>query len=493
MKKINNKNLFFLVLGAIAICEVISFTGFFIPQVVNIFTALVILATLFITLKKPAYGFLILLAELLVGSQGYLLWIGETGNHISLRIALWIIVMVIWFVKEIERYVKEKDLVKNWISLSVYFPFLLLLIALIVATVNGFLFHNDSNLIFIEAKRWLYILTIIPLLLTLREKGMRQDFSIVIAAACTWLALKTLLLLYIFSHGLVVSEVIYAWTRADLLGEITTLANGFSRVFLQSQVFAVPAFIFSAVIFLKTLINKNWKITKSVVGYAIASALFLSVIIISLSRSFWFGLAVGALVILFTIFAVFRPNIKQCLKAMLALAAVALTTIVILFITLEFPFPKPLFGFNASLLSDRANANDAAADSRWALLPVMNQAIFKHPIMGYGLGKTLTYKSSDPRVVKSSTNGTYTTNAFEWGWLDIWLKLGSLGMLAYLWFLLSIMKQAILKIKTNPYKSVASIGAMFALIALNIFTPYLNHPLGFAYLAIIMVNLSMEE
>jgi len=493
MRKISNKNLFFLVLGLIILCEIISFTGFFIPVVVNIFTALVIVVTLFVALRKPAYGFLILLAELIIGSQGYLLWIGHTGNHISLRIALWIVVMVIWLVKEVTAVIKTKKLAVHFSSFSFYFPFLLLLVALVAAGVNGFIAHNDSNFIFIEAKRWLYIITLIPLVIILKEEDLRQDFSMVVSAAVVWVALKTLILLYIFSHGLALTEVIYAWTRADLLGEITTLSNGFSRVFLQSQVFAIPAFIFSLAILFKTLVTRKWQISKSVVVYGLASALFLAVIIISLSRSFWFGLGIGLFIILLILLRWLRPSINQVFKGALYLIAIGLTTIIILFVTLEFPFPKPLFSFNASLLSDRASTNDAAADSRWALLPIMNQAIFEQPVFGFGLGKTLTYKTSDPRVVKSSTNGKYTTNAFEWGWLDLWLKLGIFGIIAYLWLLLAIAKQAILKIKTNPGQSLACIGAILALVALNVFTPYLNHPLGFAYLAIIMIVLAYKD
>lgn len=220
-----------------------------------------------------------------------------------------------------------------------------------------------------------------------------------------------------------------------------------------------------------------------------ASALFASVVITSLSRSFWFGLSLGLVFILLIILRFLKPSLKQIFVSLIYLISVGLMTVIILFITLEFPVPKPLFSFSTNLLSDRATMNDAAADSRWALLPVMNDAILKQPIFGYGLGKTLTYHSSDPRVIKSSGNGIYTTDAFEWGWLDLWLKLGVLGIIGYLWLLLAILKKAVLKIKTNPYQALAVVGSVLALVGLNVFTPYLNHPLGFGYLAIIMAIL----
>jgi hypothetical protein len=489
MKKLSNKNLFWLTLSLIILCEIISLIGFFKPIIVNIVALLIILVTIFITIKRPVNGFLIILAELLVGSQGYLLWLGSAHSRISLRIALWIIVMGIWLIKEAIKFIKTKKINEEFFNFSYYFPFLLLLISLATAIVIGFIDHNNLSLILTEAKRWLFIITLIPLVIIFKDEKSRQDLTMVGSAAVIWLSFKTLILLYIFSHGLIIAGAIYSWTRFDLLGEITTLANGFSRVFLQSQVYAILAFFFSLVLLFKELINKTFKISKKVIGYSFASALFLAVIIISLSRSFWFGLGLGLLFILAIILRWLRPTIKQFFISLLYLLGVGVLTIIILFITLEFPLPKPLFSFSANLLSDRATTNDAAADSRWSLLPVMDQAMISNPIFGYGLGKTLTYHSSDPRVIKTSGNGLYTTDAFEWGWLDLWLKLGVLGIIAYLWLLLAIFKKAVLKIKTNPYQSLAVIGSILALVGLNVFTPYLNHPLGFGYLAIIMAIL----
>lgn len=247
MKNLNNKHFFFLTLGIIIICEIISWLGFFNSLIVNIFTSLIILATIFITLKKPVYGFLILTTELLIGSQGYLLWLGQTGHHLSLRIVLWIIVMAIWIIKEISEFIKTKKIPERFFYFSYYFPFLLLLISLIAAVIIGFINHNGISLIFIEAKRWLYIIAIIPLVILFKDEKDRHDLVIVGSAAVIWIAFKTLFLLYIFSHGLFISSIIYSWTRADLLGEITKLQNGFSRVFstITGLCYSGSAFFFS--------------------------------------------------------------------------------------------------------------------------------------------------------------------------------------------------------------------------------------------------------
>jgi UDP-N-acetylmuramoyl-L-alanyl-D-glutamate--2,6-diaminopimelate ligase len=48
------------------------------------------------------------------------------------------------------------------------------------------------------------------------------------------------------------------------------------------------------------------------------------------------------------------------------------------------------------------------------LLPILFDGVKRHPVLGSGFGATVTYKSSDPRVV-AATGGVYTNYAFEPG------------------------------------------------------------------------------
>jgi len=149
-----------------------------------------------------------------------------------------------------------------------------------------------------------------------------------------------------------------------------------------------------------------------------------------------------------------------------------------------FPWPTTLGGFNATaLLSDRATGltGEAGASSRWQLLPPLWQEIKQAPIMGQGFGATVTYLTSDPRVLAASPSGVYTTYAFEWGWLDVWLKLGILGLLAYLILFAKIIFAGL---KINTALSLSLTGGLIILAAVNIFSPYVNHPLGIGYLLI---------
>lgn len=463
-KLLRDNKIFLISLTAIILIEAASFAFFQNPLATSLSAAIVLIAVLIIALKNPAYGLIILLAELIIGSQGYLLWLGESENRLSLRIALWIVVMAVWFVRQKHLLAELKHWPYRW-------SFFSLVAMIVLAALIGFLFNNEPTLIFTEAKRWVYLAALIPLSLVFKDKATRELLWPVIGAALLWVALKTLLTVYIFSHGFAIIEVFYQWTRFNLLGEITPLTNGFSRVFLQSQVFAIPAFLISLSLFLR----------KHKALDAIAAALFLAVILTSLSRSFWVGTLAGLTVMALAALITLRPKLSKIIKSLGASLIVAFGGILILFLIVRFPLPEPTSEINASLFKDRATGFEAAAASRWALLPVMGEALKKSPLLGYGLGKELTYKTSDPRVLQHTPDGLYKTNAFEWGWLDIWLKLGLLGLAAYIWFLIILAK----------HLDIVGLGALAALVILHIFTPYLNHPLGFGYLALAIAGITM--
>jgi hypothetical protein len=122
---------------------------------------------------------------------------------------------------------------------------------------------------------------------------------------------------------------------------------------------------------------------------------------------------------------------------------------------------------------------EEAASSRWNLLPPLWTAIKHNAIGGAGFGATVTYVSNDPRVRALNPTGLYTTSSFEWGYLDIWLKIGLVGMLVYAWIIWKITIKA-LKYDV-PSRLISSLGPIFGLLAVlsvHIGSPYLNHPLG---------------
>ena len=168
---------------------------------------------------------------------------------------------------------------------------------------------------------------------------------------------------------------------------------------------------------------------------------------------------------------------------MLFVAFIAATGLI--FAVARFPFPKPSPADLTVAAQSRLEAGEAG-QSRWNLLPPLWHAVAKHPILGSGFGTTVTYISNDPRVREVSPTGEYTTYAFEWGWLDVWVKLGAVGLILYLG-LLAYIGRALAQCARTSTPCLAGLAVLIALAAVSVFTPYLNHPLGLGILTLLTI------
>ncbi len=205
--------------------------------------------------------------------------------------------------------------------------------------------------------------------------------------------------------------------------------------------------------------------------------------LVSMSRSNWVGFIVA--IILLAIFSYAKYKYKGLINFSLLFVSLLLASFVLIVVLVKFPYPKAIGGFTTGdLLTERASEikNEAGVSSRWNLLPELTKEIKSSLFLGKGFGSTVTYVSNDPRVRNNNKDGVYTTFAFEWGWLDVFLKLGFLGVLSYFLFLVIIIIKTskdllILKSKDRDV-IIALLISIVSLSAINFFSPYLNHPLG---------------
>ena len=171
----------------------------------------------------------------------------------------------------------------------------------------------------------------------------------------------------------------------------------------------------------------------------------------------------------------------------------AILSIALVFGIVKFPYPRPTAAFDLSLLSERAGkiSGEAGVSSRWNLLPPLLREIKQAPLLGKGFGATVTYKTQDPRVLEQNPSGEYTTYAFEWGYLDIWLKLGLIGLLVYIALLGKIFIEGI---KTS-YKllCISLLSGLVMIMVTSFFSPYLNHPLGIGYVILTSLILGQKK
>ncbi|MFA5420591.1 MAG: O-antigen ligase family protein [Patescibacteria group bacterium] len=465
----------------------ISLVSFNFPLLNLIMFSSIALAFVVASVYKFEWGMYVILFEIFLNSMGYIFYYEGDGFKISLRIAIWLLFMAIFLAKiivgkiNIEKIFKEIRFNKAFVFLGFF---------IVVALLNG-LTNNSFGDVFSDFNSFLFFLLLLPFYYIFSEKSREkstiiwQNIVVIFTSVILYICFKSLLFLFLFSHDLrpIISDL-YSWTRLNLLGEITRMEDGFYRMFFQNQIFLLLAFLFSlSCLFFKK--NKN-----NFYGLILLNSIILSVIIISFSRSFWVGLI--ASIFLLIVGSFFKLKTKKTILNILKTLTISIISLILIFIVIRFPWPKIQTDFSMSDISERASikTEESAVSSRWALLDVMKVEIKENIFLGGGFGYRLEYKSSDPRVLETSADGTYSTYAFEWAWLDILLKMGIFGFISYILLFFLILKDSLFAfLKSSNYYFIAIFLSTITISVVNFFTPYLNHPLGITYLIIIIMFL----
>lgn len=465
--------------------ELISLASFSFPEIRNLTFILIILFTVIFGFIRSEYALYILIAELVIGSKGYLFALTFDDYSLSIRIGLFLVVISLWASSLLRRGgLKRLFDILGRIPKWTYVFFVLVLWGIIRGAVNG----NEFQDIFLNANNWFYFALFPVFVDWIRTNEQIKAVLSVAAGALLAVVLKTFALLFVFSHKIFyVNAILYHWVRRTGIGEIAEIGGGFYRIFLQTHVWPFLFFFIFLTIFLVALKRKSDKLI-----IWCLQALCAAVVIISLSRSFWLSGFAAMIIFLFTFKRVFKD--AAILRLIKVLASLAVISFGLIAIIVYFPYPKPASyeGYTLmDLLSDRvSDATEAAAKSRWNLLPVLWNAIKNDWFLGSGFGTILTYRNEGPYNLERSVEGWYSHYAFEWGWLDIWLKMGIIAVVVYLGLLISIVRSglSVARKKVDSFSSALAFGGAFSVIALGIThftTPYLDHPLGIGFLMLI--------
>ncbi len=480
--------------------ELLSFCAWIFP-VFNTFCFFIILAlVLLLSLKNLSHGLLIASSELIIGSYGYLfsLNISQGANIISLRLGIFIVIMLAWAINTVrgDGFQSYWSRLKNFHFFRYY---LLLAIALVWGFVFALIRGNDFGNIFLDFNNWLFFLYLLPLIAVGHEEKFWSSLKIVALACLLWLIIKTLLLFYIFSHQFIWAlPEVYRWVRDTRVGEITQFKGSFYRIFLQSQIYCLLAFFIFLPTIKKTLSRR----------YLIFLVGCLSVVLTSFSRSFWAGFVLGLItaggLLVYKLWITAhgsKESFKRFFIYVLHFLTVCFLAFILIFAVAYAP-PKAKTNLMASL-GQRATEIEAAGSSRLSMLKPLLISIVNHPIIGSGFGTTVTYESLDPRIIPATAGGSgeFTTYAFEWGYLDLLLKIGLFGVFIYLLLIYKLLQTLWQQVKSaisNQQSAISNLSlglslAIIALLAVNIFTPYLNHPLGIGFVLVVSVWLSYNQ
>ncbi|MCR4280504.1 MAG: O-antigen ligase family protein [Candidatus Komeilibacteria bacterium] len=453
----------------IAIVEGLSFWAWQSEILANIAWVLIVLLTAVVSWRRLDWGLLLVLGEIFIGSHGRWLVLTVNDFELPLRmgifVAVLLVALVIWLKKRQWPWRQEK------------YPILYLwpLFALL-SFVYGIWQHGAGSA-FLDFNGYLFWL-LWPVFIWVRRSDFLINIWRLLVAAVNWLFFKSVFLFWAFTANVswLDHELMYRWIRDLRFGEITPVNETIWRVFMQSQIYALALLLICVVVFLykknKALIDSHW------LYWNIFISTFL--ITMSFSRSFWVGGAV-------TLGALFVFALWQGVKYT-RLVTVAASLILLVLID-SWALGLIGGGRGTTTIGERASVSEPAASSRLAQLGPLWQEVIARPLLGSGFGETVTYLSEDPRLKnEANPSGVYTTYAFEWGYLDIWLKMGLFGLLAYLAAIWLPIWRRLAPTSHFGDEMKLSLGWAFALgavLVVNIFTPYLNHPLG---IAVILIN-----
>lgn len=486
----------------------LSFLGYVFPILNHLIFLAIIVTTGYLSYRKLDYGVYILLIELILGVRGYLFTFNIFGFALSLRIALFMVIFLIWFFKPRQQKFK-------FVSTK-YFPYylifvLVLSLGLILGVVygnkitniffdfNGYLFFGLAFIFFdaIDKKKLKNILQIIivgSLAVSLFSLYCLTEFTIVhqesrpdmAEAISSELSIegeekegatishsttaKNELLEYGFMRDFENKKPpIYRWVTDTGIGQISYLAGPFFRFFSAGQIFLLVGLGILLIYIIRTKATKN----VYYISFVLISIYALT-ILLGFSRSLWLGLMGMVIFMLFVI-----PWKKSVRIILYGIGIISIT--IIIAGTLLPSFYDLVYERVDSIVHPKT---EEAGQNRFNLIdPALNK-IAEHPILGSGFGTTIEYESVVPEKY-----GTLRVFAFEWSYLDTITEIGVVGLFIYLILIFKVFKDG-LKNKLYEADKILIIGlltGLFGIIVANIATPYLNHPMGIGLIITIML------
>lgn len=423
--------------------------------------------------RKPKTGLLVLVAELVTGGKGYLIFASVGGIRWSLRMVLFASFLAGYLLHRIQ----ERQLAGAHLA-PYRWPLGIFAVAFGFALLHGLSRGHGVGAVFLDANAFLYLL-LWPAFGTIARDD-RGTLAAVLFAGALVTAVKSFVTLAVFVHaGTPVLTFAYHWIRDTGVGEISPILGSLVRVFFQSQVYSLLAALLALGLLLPGLRHRSVRYLPGALLVGIAAG----GLAVSLSRSFWLGAAFGLVALMAASGTLRFP------RMLFRFAGVVAGTVLLqLFFTswaIHFPLPLSSSGEGSeNLVAGRVQAlsTEAAARSRLELLPELGRAIRAAPLFGSGFARSVTYVSDDPRVRQAVPDGRFTTYSFEWGYLDQWVKLGLVGTIPFLalWF---ILLGRLIRRRSDPL-ALGCLGATVALLATHVTSPYLNHPLGLGWLMI---------
>lgn len=465
-------------LGFVALFTLSVLGYFFLPSLLML--VVLGLFTFVATFRKLEYGLAIAFLELLSNAHGYILFSGIGTVRISARMIIFLAVFLGWGIALLFRRasVRLQDVR--------YVPFLLLALAIMIGGITG-LTRRSPVEVFQDGNAYLYLLYLVPILSVSWDSLKQRVILQMLAAATVFTTAISLFILYAFTHlSQSFLRVMYVYLRDIRFAEMTHIGMGMYRIFEQTQIFAI---VFGLILLERQFRTQNKQDRWLSIG--LLSCVFIS-ILIGMSRSFLFGLLPALLILTAWLLVGLKPSLRNLFHGIGSIVVSMAIAVAIIYATVIFPFPhtRAAGEYLTGVFGERASGTDVAVSSRWNLLYPMLDLIKSDPILGNGFGQTVTFITDDPRIRAILPDGSWTTTSMEWGWLELWLKMGILAPLGFLAIFAYVTYASSSLLRSDKaWIGVWLCSFMTFLYFTHFFSPYLNHPIGIGLILLAFIFL----
>lgn len=469
--RLSTRSIFFnpqswLLLLLFFIVRILSFllTDHLVIQAFIVFALIMILGIVYF--KSQEHAWMLILTEIFLGGSGHMFeFFGLSIRTILITtfISLWV-----FFTLANSKYRNQLHLPHRLFMLFVPL-FILVHISAIIGLIHG----HDFAYVIQDLIPFAFLFLLLPSYHLFKSEKMQHYFVRLLLVFLIGSAVFALTTFILYSTGIAeIHEPFYKWFRDVAAGKITMVTPHFYRIVLPEHLVIAPAAL--VILSLLTRDEKHhpmWRVL-----------LFLGMLILALnlSRSYMLGFVVGMFVLLYT------HKFKEWIKE------VAWTILVFLIIFTGINFISSsgqhlgldMLGVRVGSLVNPET--ETSSLTRTQLVEPILQSIRQHPIIGNGLGATITY--IDPQ-----TFTPIKTNQFDWGYLELLSELGPLGLLYFMTVVGFILFEFIKKISFTPdYHDlkVGLLGGLIALMVINLTSPALFHVFGVFYLVFVTAFIS---
>jgi len=401
--------------------------------------------------------------------------LGGAGHYLkffglSIRTVLILVFLFLWIVFTLANKDKSYPLKIPNRLFYILLPFgAFLLISSLTGLFNGHgIYYVIQDLI-----PFCFLILLLPAYYLFKDEKIKRYFIRLCIVFLIGSAIFSLITFFLFTSGVAqLHDPFYNWFRDIAMGKITHVTDFYYRIVIPGHLLITPMLLMICALLMRD--EKHHRMWRFLF---FCGALVLA---LNFSRAYLLGFVVGLLILKY------KHKFHRWIKTSLWSGAV----LILLFISINIiasggrSLGLEIVGIRIASFS--APQVELSTATRMVLLDPIFRIIKQHPIIGSGLGATITY-------LHPTTYEQITTHSFDWGYLEMWAELGIFGALYFLIIIGFLISELIKKIRSiSDYHDfyIGLLGGVIALLVINITTPALFHVLGIFYLTFVIAFVS---